>query len=152
MAFLIGAIGLIWLILDDFYGKGRITTLANSIAEGAKLPTAGDVVDAVKDGVVDNVTKNGELIKDKVENIPGADAVVNGGVKVITDPFETGKDAFDRWKDVLGVNGEEAKKKRMEQDRKELMDLIPDFKMSVLPKFGTLPALPALPSLPSGGK
>lgn len=152
MAFLIGAIGLIWLILDDFYGKGRITTLANSIAEGAKLPTAGDVVDAVKDGVVDNVTKNGELIKDKVENIPGADAVINGGVKVITDPFETGKDAFDRWKDVLGVNGEEAKKKRMEQDRKELMDLIPDFKMPDLPKFGTLPALPALPSLPFGGK
>ena len=152
MAFLIGAIGLIWLILDDFYGKGRITTLANSIAEGAKIPSAGDVVDAVTDGVVDNVTKNGELLKDKVENVPGMDAVINGGVKVIKDPIETGKDAFDRWKDVLGFNGEEAKKKRMEQDRKELMDLLPDFKMPDLPKFGSLPALPSLPSLPFGGK
>lgn len=153
MAFLIGAIGIIWLILDDFYGKGRITNLANSIAEGAKIPSAGEVVEAVTDGVVDNVEKSGELIKDKVKDIPGAGAVVNGGVKVIKDPYEIGKDAFHRWQNVLGMNGEKAKDDQIKQDWKELKSIIPDFDLPELPKFGSLPALPSLPSLPFiGGK
>lgn len=148
MAFLIGAIGIIWLILDDFYGKGRVTSMANKIAEGAKIPSAGDIAD----GVIDTVKDNADLMKDKVENIPGADAVINGGVKVVKDPYELGKDAFDRWKNVLGVNGEKAKQKQMETDWKEIKSVLPDFHLPDIPKFGALPALPSIPNFNLGGK
>jgi len=148
MAFLIGAIGIIWLILDDFYGKGRVTSMANKIAEGAKIPTAGDIANDVVDTVKDNV----DLVKDKVENIPGADAVVNGGVKVVKDPYELSKEALERWKIVLGLKGDKAKEKLMEQDKQELLDLLPDFKLPDVPKFGALPALPSLPGFHPGGK
>lgn len=106
MAFLIGAIGIIWLILDDFYGKGRVTSMANKIAEGAKIPSAGDIAS----DVVDTVKDNADLIKDKVENIPGVGAVVNGGKKAITDPYELGKDAAKRWEIILGLKGTKRKK------------------------------------------
>ncbi|WP_147367751.1 hypothetical protein [Exiguobacterium sp. RIT452] len=148
MAFLIGAIGIIWLILDDFYGKGRVTSMANKIAEGAKIPSAGDIAD----GVIDTVKDNAELMKDKVENIPGAGAVVNGGKKVITDPYELGKEAAKRWEIVLGLKGDKAKEKLMEKDKQELLDLLPDFKLPDIPKFGALPALPSLPGFNLGGK
>lgn len=61
LVFFIGAVVLIWLILDDFFGKKYISTFVNNVA--------GDADDAIKDAIIDNVPIVGDVVEtvDKIK-------------------------------------------------------------------------------------
>lgn len=63
LVFFIGAVALVWLILDDFYGKKYISRFVDNIA--------GDADEAIKDAIIDNVPGAGAIV-DTVEQIKEA--------------------------------------------------------------------------------
>lgn len=77
LVFFIGAIVLIWLILDDFYGKKYISKFVDNIA--------GDADEAIKDAIIDNVPGAGAIV-DTIENVKDAVNAPPATIPDITKP------------------------------------------------------------------
>lgn len=108
LVFFIGAIVLIWLILDDFYGKKYISKFVDNVA--------GNADDAIKDAIIDNVPGAGliidtaDKIKDAVNSpttplpditkpgnlipVPGKDGETAGSVK--PGNYQTAVDYYNK--------------------------------------------------------